>query len=90
MIQAFFSQARLRRFQAKPQPEIHARWVQTADERCPIACTWFTLPESSDEQDDDPGSTWPALLHFGWRAGVLSLFCPLPQPQPNVYGYLEA
>ncbi|HTF63953.1 MAG TPA: hypothetical protein VK638_14810 [Edaphobacter sp.] len=90
MIQAFFTRVRLRRLQAKPQPEIRSRWVQTADERCPIACTWFTLPESSDEQDDDPGSTWPALLRFGWRAGVLSRLCPLPQPQPNLYGTLEA
>jgi len=44
-------------------PELRRRWVETADERCPIACTWFTLTEPLSEPDDEPSLTWPA---FPW------------------------
>ncbi len=45
------------------QPELRRRWVETADERCPIACTWFTLTEPLSEPDEEPSLTWPA---FPW------------------------
>jgi hypothetical protein len=40
------------------------RWVYTGDERCPYACVWFALGDSSLEntdtqQPDEPPSMWP-------------------------------
>ncbi|RZU39864.1 hypothetical protein BDD14_1259 [Edaphobacter modestus] len=91
MIQTIFLRARLRsRLRAIPRAEIHSRWVQTADERCPIACTWFALAENLDEQDDDPGSAWPALLRLSRRAGELLILCLLPRPRYHACRYLEA
>lgn len=45
---------------SRPHIEIR-RWVETADERCPLACAWCVLPENQDEQDDDSWLRWPAL-----------------------------
>ena len=37
--------------------QITRRWVETGDERCPLACVWFALPEiAADEDDDDQRS----------------------------------
>lgn len=55
---------------------IQSRWVETADERCPIACTWFTVPEGTGEQEDEPGLAWPVFLRLRRRTGFLSHFLP--------------
>ena len=54
----------------RPQIEISRRWVETADERCPLACVWFALPQSNEE-DDESGLAWPAFSHLFWKAGYL-------------------
>ncbi len=54
-----------------PRAEIIRRWVETADERCPLACVWSALPEVTAEQDDDPESTQPAFSSCRLKAGCL-------------------
>ncbi len=40
---------------APPQPvALHRRWVETADERCPIACVWFALPTDTADSEETP------------------------------------
>jgi hypothetical protein len=91
MIQKFFLRARLRdQSGSMPRAEIHSRWAQTADERGSVACTRFLLPENPDEQNDDPGSAWPAFLRLSWRAGELLILHLLPQAPYRTCGYLEA
>ena len=51
-------------------PTVHPRWVETADERCPLACVWFALPEI-DDQDDESESARPAFSWFRSKAGYL-------------------
>jgi hypothetical protein len=61
-------------------PELIQRWVETADERCPLACVWFALPETATDLDDDPDSLQPA---FSWRllkAGCLHSIHIHPAP----------
>lgn len=58
--------------------EIIRRWVETEDERCPLACVWFALPETLDEQGDDPGSTRPVFSRFFGKAGHLRHIHLLP------------
>lgn len=36
-------------------------FVETGDERCPLAGIWSRLPELDAATDDDPGLLWPAL-----------------------------
>ena len=67
-----------------PRPRILRRWVETADERCPIACVWFAMPETSDEQDDEPGSTWPVFSLFGGKAGRLHSIHIRPAPSMSL------
>jgi len=48
-------------------------FVETGDERCPLAGVWSRLPEMDAALDDEPGLTWPArgVFLFGalpWRA----------------------
>ncbi len=50
---------------------IARRWVETADERCPLACVWLALREPFDTQDDEPGALWPAFCRFLRKAGRL-------------------
>jgi high affinity Mn2+ porin len=57
--------------------EIVRRWVETADERCPLACVWFALPEILD-QDDESESTQPAFSSFRSKAGCLHPINILP------------
>jgi len=65
----------------RPRPEIIPRWVETADERCPLACVWFALPETLADQDDDPGSIQqPAFSQFFLKAGCLRYIHILPAP----------
>ncbi len=51
--------------------EIARRWVETADERCPLACVWFALPDVVSDQDDEPGLPRPAFSLFRLKAGYL-------------------
>ncbi|HEX7158144.1 MAG TPA: carbohydrate porin, partial [Edaphobacter sp.] len=63
---------------AHPRNGIIRRWVETADERCPLACVWSDLQEILDAQDDEPGSTWPAFSKLAERAGRLRYVHTLP------------
>ncbi|CAN5488860.1 hypothetical protein BH10ACI4_BH10ACI4_09560 [soil metagenome] len=39
----------------KQQPQsvnLRRRWVETADERCPLACVWFALPDVTAENEE--------------------------------------
>jgi high affinity Mn2+ porin len=64
----------------RPRVEIIRRWVETADERCPLACVWFALPEIATDQDDEPDSTQPAFSWFSLKAGCLHHIHILPAP----------
>jgi high affinity Mn2+ porin len=55
----------------QPRGEIVRRWVETADERCPLACAWFVLPEIADNPDDEPQLPRPAFSSFRLKAGRL-------------------
>jgi|GEM_PF-5346693 len=65
-------------------PEIVQRWVETADERCPLACVWFALAEILDQPSADPAdeadSTRPAFSWFALKAGNLRLIHILSAP----------
>lgn len=63
---------------ARPRVQIVRRWVETADERCPIACVWFALPDLLADQDDDPQSLQPAFSLFPLKAGRLRSIHILP------------
>jgi high affinity Mn2+ porin len=60
-----------KRSAARPAAVIVPRWVETADERCPLACVWFALSEPLPDSDDDPGITRPAFSGFFRKAGYL-------------------
>jgi high affinity Mn2+ porin len=65
----------------RPRVEIIRRWVETADERCPLACVWFALPEIAQDQDDDESeSPRPAFSSFRWKAGCLHPVHNFPAP----------
>jgi high affinity Mn2+ porin len=64
----------------RPCAEIVQRWVETADERCPLACVWFALPAITADQDDEPESTQPAFSVFWWKAGCLHPIHTSPAP----------
>ncbi len=63
----------------KSRSEITQRWVETADERCPLACVWFCLPEIAD-QDDESDSPRPAFYLFYPKAGCLLSIHIRPAP----------
>jgi hypothetical protein len=65
------------------------RWVETADERCPLACVWFALSEPLADQDDDPGSMQPAFSHFSVKAGYLLYIHTLSAPLIRSPGILK-
>ena len=65
---------------SRPRVQITRRWVETADERCPLACVWFALPEISTDQDDESESRWPAFSLSRLKAGCLQLINNLPAP----------
>ena len=56
---------------ATMRAEIIRRWVETADERCPLACVWFALQEINAEQDDESEPQRPAFSSFRSKAGCL-------------------
>jgi high affinity Mn2+ porin len=64
----------------RPRVGIVRRWVETGDERCPLACVWFALPEIAIDQDDEPDSLQPAFSLFRWKAGCLLSIHTLPAP----------
>ena len=64
----------------RPRVEIIRRWVETADERCPLACVWFALPEIIPDQDDESESPRPAFSSFRLKAGRLHPINNLPAP----------
>ena len=64
----------------RPRVAIVQRWVETADERCPLACVWFALPEIIADQDDESESPWPAFALFRSKAGYLHPIHILPAP----------
>ena len=76
--------------ESRSRPVIRSRWIETADERCPIACTWFPVAESPKEQDDEPGLAWPVFLPMRWRTGPLSSIRNLLEPQNSISGFREA
>jgi hypothetical protein len=63
-----------------PRAEMVRRWVETADERCPLACVWFALPEAASDQDDEPRLRRPAFSFFRLKAGYLHLIHTSPAP----------
>lgn len=54
--------------------EVGRRWVETADERCPLACVWFALPESADDRDEEPGSLMPVFSAVREKTGWFQRF----------------
>jgi hypothetical protein len=64
----------------RPSVQIARRWVETADERCPLACVWFALPEISADQDDESESPQPVFSSLALKAGCLHLVHNLPAP----------
>ena len=68
----------------RPRPDLIRRWVETADERCPLACVWFELPEIGVDQiadkDDESDSPRPAFSFFRLKAGYLLPIHILPAP----------
>jgi high affinity Mn2+ porin len=62
----------------RPRVEITQRWVETADERCPLACVWFALPEMGADQDDESELRWPAFSFFRLKAGHLQFINNIP------------
>ena len=50
---------------------IERHWVETSDERCPLACVWFALPEIAADQDDEPELPRPAFSFFRLNTGCL-------------------
>ncbi|HMH14032.1 MAG TPA: carbohydrate porin [Edaphobacter sp.] len=69
---------------SRPRPDIVRRWVETADERCPLACVWFALPaviaDTLADHDDDPGSMRPAFSRRSLKAGCLLYIHTSPAP----------
>jgi high affinity Mn2+ porin len=65
---------------ATNRAEIIRRWVETADERCPLACVWFALPEINAEQDDESEPRRPAFSLLRLKAGCLRSINILPAP----------
>jgi high affinity Mn2+ porin len=64
----------------RPRAEIIQRWVETADERCPLACVWFALPEIGADQEDESESPQPAFSSSRSKAGCLHPIHTLPAP----------
>jgi hypothetical protein len=64
----------------RPRVEVARRWVETADERCPLACVWFAMPEMGADQDDEPELPRPAFSSFRLKAGRLQYINNLPAP----------
>jgi high affinity Mn2+ porin len=55
----------------RSRTELIRRWVETADERCPLACVWFAMPETVADMDDEPKLNRPAFFLRLLKAGFL-------------------
>ena len=69
----------------RPRVEIIRRWVETADERRPLACVWFALPGIVDDdtiadQLDESDLTRPAFSLLREKAGYLHSIHISPAP----------
>ncbi|MGD0444313.1 MAG: carbohydrate porin [Edaphobacter sp.] len=64
----------------RSRPELIQRWVETADERCPLACVWFALRETATGLDDEPNLTQPAFFWALLKAGCLHSIHIHPAP----------
>ena len=80
MIQKILRRSPFKRAADSPRAEMVRRWVETADERCPLACVWFALPEAASDQDDEPRLRQPAFSFSTWKAGYLHLIHTSPAP----------
>ena len=69
-----------RRVADHPRAEIIQCWIETADERCPLACVWFALPENAVDPDDDSESPRPAFFLVRSKAGCLHSVHTFPAP----------
>jgi hypothetical protein len=54
MINHIFRPKRSKQDKPSHPPAIRQRWVETADERCPIARTWSLVPYHLEEQEEEP------------------------------------
>src|ERR1700733_11830751 len=78
-----------------PRPDLIQRWVETADERCPLACVWFALPEIAadriaSDQDDEPELPRPAFSCSHGKAGYLLPIHILPAPSTLAHSLKNA
>ena len=55
----------------RPRVEIVQRWVETGNDRCPLAYVWFVLPEIDADLDDESQLPRPAFSSFRSKAGRL-------------------
>ena len=55
-------------------------FVETGDERCPLAGIWSRLPELDAAVDDEPGLIWPVrgVFLFAALPGGPAVSCHLP------------
>jgi len=60
-------QLRLTPIAAKPTARLERTFVETGDERCPIAGIWLKIADA-DQPADDPASPRPAIGIRPWRA----------------------
>jgi hypothetical protein len=81
----FFKNYKAEAKQATPQSNrrlsLTRVFVETGDERCPLAGIWSRLPEMDAAVDDEPGLTQPAWGVFlygalSWRAHPLFRYLP--------------
>ena len=54
-----------------PHVETAQSRVETGDQRCPLACVWFALPETAADLDDEPQGVRPAFSSIGSKAARL-------------------
>ena len=54
-----------------PHVEIAQRWVETGDQRCPLACVWLALSAITSDLDDEPQRIGPSFSSPGSKAGRL-------------------
>jgi high affinity Mn2+ porin len=64
----------------RPLIQIVQRWVETADEHCPLACVWFALPEIAADQEVESELSRPAFYLSRPKAGYLQPIHILPAP----------
>jgi hypothetical protein len=73
MIRDIFRLNRLKQNRTCHTPAIRMRWVETADERCPLACTWSPILDQFDEQEEEPG-LFSSLISIKIKGALHTLF----------------